>query len=141
MTPPGTTSSKTIDLTFELDASADKVWRALTTPALLARWLGPNDIEPVVGARFTVKPGPAANDNAEVACEVLTLEPGRLLRLSWREGAEAIDSVVTFALTDRADGGVRLRLTHEGFVTQGGLPAPLTFDPVGAGGWRMAWAA
>jgi uncharacterized protein YndB with AHSA1/START domain len=137
---------KDIDLSFDLEASADKVWRALTTPALLARWLGPNDIRAEVGGRFTVRAGPAqaANDNRDVQCQVLALEPGRLLRLGWREaapGGGAVDSVVTFALSPGEGGGVRLRLTHDGFVTQGGLPAPLTMDPPGAGGWRMQWAA
>ncbi|NBB15533.1 SRPBCC domain-containing protein [Caulobacter sp. SLTY] len=124
-----------IDLCFELEDSADKVWRALTTPALLARWLGPNDFVARVGARFTV--GGAANDNVD--CEVLALEAGRLLRLGWREGE--FDSVVTFALEPGLEGGVRLRLTHDGFVTHGGLPAPLVMDPIGTGGWRMSWAA
>jgi uncharacterized protein YndB with AHSA1/START domain len=133
-----------IDLAFDLAESADKVWRALTTPALLARWLGPNDFRGEVGARFTVGGAPkdenaVANDNAVAECEVLALEEGRLLRLGWREGE--VDSVVTFALEPGVEGGVRLRLTHDGFVTQGGLLAPLTMDPIGTGGWRMQWAA
>jgi uncharacterized protein YndB with AHSA1/START domain len=135
-----------IDLAFDLEEGADKVWRALTTPALLARWLGPNNFRGEVGAKFSIGGAPgAANDNATADCEVLAMEEGRLLRLGWREGE--VDSVVTFALEPGVDGGVRLRLTHDGFVTQGGLPAPLTMDPVGTGGWRMTlqgalkWAA
>ncbi|MDO9337345.1 MAG: SRPBCC domain-containing protein [Caulobacter sp.] len=129
-----------IDLVFEMEESADKVWRALTTPALLARWLGPNDFRAEPGARFSVGGAPGvANDNAVADCEVLAIEPGRRLRLAWREGGT--DSVVTFALEPGESGGVRLRLTHDGFVTRGGLPAPLTLDPVGTGGWRMQWAA
>jgi uncharacterized protein YndB with AHSA1/START domain len=141
---------KDIDLAFELEERPDKVWRALTTPALLARWLGPNDFEGRVGARFTVggapgAPGGAANDNATADCQVLAMEEGRLLRLGWREGE--VDSVVTFALEPGEAGGTRLRLTHDGFVTEGGLPAPLILDPTGVGGWRMPlqgalkWAA
>ena len=129
-----------IDLAFDLEESADKVWRALTTPALLARWLGPNDFRGEVGARFSIGGAPgAANDNTTADCEVLAMEEGRLLRLGWREGE--VDSVVTFALEPGVDGGVRLRLTHDGFVTQGGLPAPLTMDSAPVGGWRMQWAA
>ncbi|MDB5472511.1 MAG: ATPase [Caulobacter sp.] len=131
---------KDIDLAFELEESAGKVWRALTTPALLARWLGPNDFRAELGAKFSVGGAPGvANDNAVADCEVLAIEEGRLLRLGWREGE--VDSVVTFALEPGEGGGVRLRLTHDGFVTQGGLPAPLVMDPVGTGGWRMQWAA
>ncbi|WGM39767.1 SRPBCC domain-containing protein [Caulobacter sp. NIBR1757] len=129
-----------IDLVFDLEESADKVWRALTTPALLARWLGPNDFRAELGAKFSVGGAPGAvNDNATADCEVLAIEEGRLLRLSWREGD--VDSVVTFALEPGICGGVRLRLTHDGFVAHGGLPAPLVMDPVRTGGWRMQWAA
>ena len=131
---------KDIDLVFDLEDSAAKVWRALTTPELLARWLGPNDFRAEPGARFSVG---AANDNVD--CEVLAIEEGRLLRLGWRDGEG--DSVVTFALEPGKGGGVRLRLTHDGFVTHGGLPAPLVMDEPGTGGWRMSlqgvlkWAA
>jgi uncharacterized protein YndB with AHSA1/START domain len=125
---------KDIDLAFELEESAAKVWRALTTPALLARWLGPNDFRAELGAKFRVG---AANDNID--CEVLAIEESRLLRLGWRDGKA--DSVVTFTLEPGISGGVRLRLTHDGFVTHGGLPAPLVMDEPGTGGWRMQWAA
>jgi uncharacterized protein YndB with AHSA1/START domain len=123
-----------IDLRFELDEPADKVWRALTTPALLARWLGPNDIHAKVGARFTVQTGEGANDNGAADCEVLDLEPGRLLRFSWREaGPDGVcfDSVVTFVLTATGEGS-HLRLTHDGFAV---IAAPAPSE------WRMQWAA
>lgn len=131
--------SDTIDLQFDLDDPPEKVWRALTTPALLARWLGPNDIRPSVGARFTVRPseaGDSANDNQVADCQVLDLEPGRLLKLSWREAGPdglCFDSVVTFLLTP-AGQGARLRLTHDGFAVVAAVPAP-------SDGWRMQWAA
>ncbi|HYE47420.1 MAG TPA: SRPBCC domain-containing protein [Caulobacter sp.] len=133
-------SGRDIDLAFELEEPPEKVWRALTEPALLARWLGPNDFRAEPGAVFTVGGAPgAANDNATARCEVLTLEPGRRLRLSWKEGV--VESLITFTLEPGADGGSRLRLTHDGFVTEGGLPAVLTMQPAGAGDWRMQWAA
>jgi uncharacterized protein YndB with AHSA1/START domain len=31
-----------------------QVWRALTDPVLLARWLMPNDVQPVPGHHFTL---------------------------------------------------------------------------------------
>jgi uncharacterized protein YndB with AHSA1/START domain len=39
----------------------EKVWRALTQPALIAQWLMQNDFKPEVGHRFTfrAKPQPA----------------------------------------------------------------------------------
>ncbi|MBX3480292.1 MAG: SRPBCC domain-containing protein [Caulobacter sp.] len=138
-----------IALGFDLDASPGQVWRALTTPELLARWLGPNDIRAVPGARFTVRTGlkaggaATANDNHPVDCRVLDAEPGRRLRLAWREqgAGGVVDSIVTFAIEAAEGGGARLTLTHEGFVTRAGLPAPLVMDPPGRGGWRMSGAA
>lgn len=137
-------TARPIDLTFDLDAPPDKVWRALTTPALLARWLGRNNIRAELGARFGVESGSGANDNVRADCTVLALEPGRLLRLGWREAGsngDCIDSVVTFGLEANGAGGTRLTLTHDGFVTVGGLPANLIMETPAAGGWRMSWAA
>ena len=36
----------------------EQVWRALTDPDLLARWLMPNDFKPVVGHQFTFRTEP-----------------------------------------------------------------------------------
>ncbi len=116
--------SDPIDQEFDLDGPADKVWRALSEPALRERWLG-------------------ANDNG-VDCEVLEVQPDRLLRLGWREtspeGAR-IASTVTFVLGPNAEGGVRLRIIHDGFVTEAVQPARLTSEVSETGSWRMQWAA
>jgi uncharacterized protein YndB with AHSA1/START domain len=98
-----------------------KVWKALTEQALLTAWLMPNDIRPEIGARFTFKADADAGGGT-IECEVLAVEPPRLLRYSWR-GDDAdrdsrdhcLDSVVTFVLTETADGGTHLRLVHDGF--------------------------
>lgn len=102
----------------DLGHSPERVWRALTEPALLAAWLLPNDFRPEVGHRFTFAPDKRL-DGGPVACEVLDLEPERRLRLSWRStdadaGGHALDSVVTFDL-QRIAGGTRLRIAHTGF--------------------------
>jgi len=80
----------------DLAEAPEKVWKALTTPELLEKWL------------------PEAN-----GCEVLTSEPNRLLRYRWRAGEEdrdesggRLDSVVTFELTDTPSGGTHLRIDH-----------------------------
>lgn len=75
----------------------EKVWRALSEPGLLARWLMPNDFEPVVGHRFTfaAKPIPSVGFDGRIACEVLAVEEHRLLRISWHGGG----------LTPRSPGG------------------------------------
>jgi uncharacterized protein YndB with AHSA1/START domain len=108
---------KSIVVEYEMPQAPAKVWRALTEPALLAAWLMPNDIRPVVGHRFHFRAEPVAGWNGIVDCEVLAVEPQALLRYSWTGGAgEAkLDSVVTWTLAPAPDGGTRLRLEHTGF--------------------------
>ncbi|MEW2353359.1 SRPBCC domain-containing protein [Spirillospora sp. NPDC029432] len=91
-----------------------KVWRALTDPDLLARWLMPNDFKPVVGHRFTMttKPMPHLGFDGIIPCEVLELDRERLMRISWQGGT--LDTTVTWRLA--AEGrGTRLFIEHAGF--------------------------
>lgn len=110
-------SSITVD--YELPHSPRKVWRALTEPALLSKWLMQNDIKPVVGHQFTFRAQPMGDWDGLVHCEVLEVEPEKRLRYSWRGGDPAkrawrLDTTVTWTLTATAT-GTRLRLVHEGF--------------------------
>lgn len=89
-----------------------KVWRALTEPELLARWLMPNDIAPTVGHRFHfhADPVPAAGfEGGPVACEVLEVREQELLSVRWGPMW-----TVTWTLVPEGT-GTRLLLTHEGF--------------------------
>jgi uncharacterized protein YndB with AHSA1/START domain len=55
---------------------------------------------------------------APVACEVVEVEPHRMLSYCWRAGGEgpaALDTVVTWILDLTPDDGTRLRLAHDGF--------------------------
>jgi len=104
--------SEDVIVDCDLAEPPEKVWRALTVPDLLAAWLMPNDFEPKVGHDFTFRPerGP------DIACEVLDIEEGSLIRYSWREGDDdRIDSIVTVSLTPLQGGGTHLRLVHTGF--------------------------
>ncbi|WP_149259324.1 SRPBCC domain-containing protein [Actinomadura sp. K4S16] len=110
-----------------------KVWRALTEPELLARWLMPNDFKPVVGHRFTfaAKPIPAVGFDGTIECRVLDIEELRLLRISWRGGG--LDTTVTWRLV--AEGrGTRLFVEHAGFDLDDPVNA-YAFRGMG-GGWR-----
>ena len=108
-------------LSFECDLPdpPEKVWRALTEPELLAAWMMPNDIKAEAGGRFAF-----AGPGAPIECEVIEVEPGRLLRYSWRERPAdkdadqlpAFDSIVTFKLARTSSGGTHLRIVHDGFV-------------------------
>jgi uncharacterized protein YndB with AHSA1/START domain len=108
-----------------------RVWRALTDPDRLARWLMPNDFAPVVGHRFTFRTHPRPGFDGIVHCEVLTVEHERLLRWAWRGGT--LDTTVTWHLA--AEGrGTRLFLRHDGFDPDDPLQRQ-AFAIMG-GGWR-----
>ena len=85
-------------LVFEcaLDAPPEKVWRALTVPEYLERWLRPAEA---------------------IDLSVVTAEENRSLTYRWRESGQgaivgAEDTLVTFELTPTGDGGTWFRLTH-----------------------------
>jgi uncharacterized protein YndB with AHSA1/START domain len=101
--------------------SPERIWRALTRSELIAKWLMPNDFEPVVGYRFTFKTRPMGDWDGIVHCEVLQCEPPLLLRYSWKGGSR---------LT-RVEGGTHLKMVHDGFVFPGNR---LAFDAM-APGW------
>ncbi|GAA2715436.1 MULTISPECIES: SRPBCC family protein [Actinoplanes] len=106
------TEPVTIEVDQFLRHPPAKVWRALTDPERLSRWLMPTDFAPAVGHRFTFRTGPRPGFDGIVRCEVLALDPERLMRWAWRGGT--LDSTVTWTL--QAEGhGTRLLLRHEGF--------------------------
>ncbi|UGY15905.1 SRPBCC family protein [Bradyrhizobium septentrionale] len=108
-----------------LPYAADKIWRTLTTSDLLVKWLMPNDFVAVVGHRFNFRTRPIGGWDGVVHCEVLDYDPPRLLRYSWKGGADTnpeygskLDSVVTWTLTP-VEGGTQVRMVHDGFVFPG----------------------
>jgi uncharacterized protein YndB with AHSA1/START domain len=92
----------------------ERVWAALTDPALLAQWLMSNDFEPTVGHRFTfeTEPVPGQDFDGIIDCEVLSIDPPRALLISWRGGT--LDSTVSWQLEPEGT-GTRLFLIHDGF--------------------------
>ncbi len=79
-----------------------RVWRALTDPDLLARWLMPSDFRPAVGHAFTFRTDPWPGFDGVVRCEVPVIEPERRLSISWRGGP--LDTTVTWTLVPRGPG-------------------------------------
>ena len=110
-----TERSQTDSISFEFDLhhAPEKVWRALTDPALLAEWLLPViDLELEPGAAFTFKAQPQPGWDGIVNCRMLEIEAQQTLSYTWRVGD--IDTVVTFTLTPTAS-GTRLSLVQSGF--------------------------
>jgi uncharacterized protein YndB with AHSA1/START domain len=110
-TAPGQTES----LACELDVphAPEKVWRALTDPELLAKWLLPAlDFRLEPGAAFRFKADPQPGWDGIVNCRFLEIEPLRKLSWSWVVGD--IDTVVTATLTP-GESGTRLSIVQSGF--------------------------
>jgi uncharacterized protein YndB with AHSA1/START domain len=103
----------TLSLDFDLPHPPEKVWRALTDPALLAEWLLPViglRVEP--GAAFTFRTEPHPPWDGTVSCRFLEIEPHRKLSYTWT--VPFLDTVVTFTLTPTAS-GTRLSIVQSGF--------------------------
>ncbi|BAM93084.1 conserved hypothetical protein [Bradyrhizobium oligotrophicum S58] len=84
-------------LDYELDAPPEKVWRAISSPALRDTWLPSGDL---------ADPAP------------LSSTPGEEVRYRMRDDEPPyLESIVTFQLSPNADGGTRLKIIH-------GPPAP-----------------
>jgi uncharacterized protein YndB with AHSA1/START domain len=112
--------TRSVALEYDLPQAPAKVWRALTEPALLAKWLMTTDMQPIVGNAFSFKaPTPTVavakvgSWDGVVHCEVMEIEQHKRLRYSWRGGG--LDTVVTWTLAATPKGGTLLRLEQSGF--------------------------
>ena len=94
---------------------AEKVWRALTDGAALARWLMDNDLDLGKGRKFRMWYRDDQGQTHAILCEVLILEPPRRMVWSWVAESRQADDVtmVAFALEPVAD-GTRLTVRHTG---------------------------
>ena len=110
-----TAPNQTDAISFEAELAHPpaKVWRAITNPELVAKWLlpvvGPS-LE--LGARFQLKAQPQPGWAGVVDCRVLELETERRLRYAWVVGD--IDTVVTLTLAPTAS-GTKLTVVQSGF--------------------------
>lgn len=105
-------------LVFEcaLDAPPEKVWRALSIPEYLERWLKPAD---------------------DVDLSIVTSEENKSLTYRWRDAGQGAilgiaDSLVTFELTPTGDGCTWFKLTHAP------MAVPAAANSNGAGPMMMA---
>lgn len=111
--------TESISFEFDLDHSPEKVWRALTDPGLLTKWLLPVvDLELEPEAAFTFKTQPQPGWDGTVNCRFREIEPQRKVSYTWVVGDPEseffLDTVVTFTLTPTAS-GTRLSLVQSGF--------------------------
>ena len=101
------TETRSVVIERELPFAAEKIWRALTQPHLIAEWLMNNDFQPIVDRSFKL-----TADWGSVDCRVLAIEPNRSLSYTW--DAMGLESVVTWTLTPTG-AGTQLRMEQAGF--------------------------
>jgi uncharacterized protein YndB with AHSA1/START domain len=111
---------------------AERVWRALTDPELIARWLMPNDFKLEAGHRFAIDSDPVRQCGLGGTghCEVLAFDEGEMLRIAWtaaQESMSGLDSAVTFTLQPEG-AGTRLLIEHDGLH-----PCPYVVRGIGCG--------
>jgi uncharacterized protein YndB with AHSA1/START domain len=110
-----TAPSQTESISFEFDLHhvPEKVWRALTDPALLKEWLLPViglKLEP--GAAFTFKTQAYPGWDGIVNCRMLEIEAHKKISYAWT--VPFLDTVVSFTLTPTA-AGTRRSLVQSGY--------------------------
>ncbi len=107
--------TQSISLELDLHHSPEKVWRALTDPALLAEWLLPvlgDDLQLEPGAKFIFQTQPYPGWDGTVNCRILDIEEHRKLSYAWT--VPFLDTVVTFTLAPTTS-GTRLSIVQSGF--------------------------
>lgn len=119
---------KTLVLTFELPHAPRKIWRALTEPELLARWLMKTDLHPAIGRVFQFRREPTPGWDGVVDCEILAVEECRFISYAWR--SLGIDTVVSWTL-EPTPAGTLLTLEQSGFKAS---------ERQAFGGARMGWS-
>jgi uncharacterized protein YndB with AHSA1/START domain len=105
----------TDSLSLELDLAhpPEKVWRALTDPALLTEWLLPVvELRLERGAEFTFKTQAFPGWDGIVNCRLLEIDAPTKLSYTW--GVPFLETVVTFTLAPTA-AGTRLSIVQSGF--------------------------
>jgi uncharacterized protein YndB with AHSA1/START domain len=107
--------SETLAFEIDLPHRAEKIWRALTEPALLAEWLLPaSDLALVPDTPFSLQAPAFPGWDGKVHCRFLEIDAPRKLSYRWVVGEMELDTVVTFTLTP-SSAGTRLLITQSGF--------------------------
>src|SRR5712692_8640273 len=98
---------RNIEQAYNIKASPEDVWRALTDAKEIQEWSGATAyFVPQVGARYTLW-------NGGIGGTILKAEPYKILCQTWKpEDWTRTDSVVTFTLAPTKD-GTRVVLLHE----------------------------
>lgn len=119
-------SRSDIHIVNEYRHPLEKVWRALTDPALIPLWtqegLGgrPEGFSAAVGTKFRFVAKPQPFWRGFVECEVTEVRAPTLLRYSWVGDEGDSPTRVTYQL-EPIEGGTRFTFDHTGFSGIGGF--------------------
>jgi len=110
-----------IEKKITINASAEKVWAALTEPDKLGDWmLMATTFEPFVGKEFTFKAESSEKWDGLIHCRVKEVEINRKLVYTWNPGIDA-ETLVTILVSEK-EGQTHLTLIHTGWEN---LPAEM----------------
>ena len=126
----GASDPLVLELTCTLDASPERIFRALTDPAELVKWWGPSgfttpeiEIDPRVGGSYRLGMQPPDGELFHLAGEFL--EVGRPTRLAysfrWEEPDPDDQETAVKLFLDAVAGQTRLSLWHGVFATEARL--------------------
>jgi uncharacterized protein YndB with AHSA1/START domain len=102
-------------LSTTLDASPAAIWAALTEEAQIHRWWGDHvALDPRPGGRFRERWSDGGGGVVVTTGEVVRVEPGELLELTWADEGWDVTTRVRFTL-EPLDEGTRLVLEHQGW--------------------------
>ena len=100
-----------------LDATSDRVWRAITDKDQMKDWYFTlSDFKPEVGFEFSFKGKGSKGEEYTHECRVTKVEPGKMLQYTWTYKGYPGESLVTFELNPEGN-KTKLKLTHEGLHT------------------------
>ena len=113
-----------LSIVRKLDAAPGKVWRALTEPEMLKKWMTPDaatkvataEIDLRVGGRYRIVMRPPEGEEHDVRGVYREIVPNKKLVYTWAwKSTPERESVVTIELR-AAGNGTELTLRHEQFV-------------------------
>ena len=100
----------------EIDASRDRVWRALTEEEQIAEWWGGYvSLDARPGGRLTERWTDASGREMVTSGEVVRLIAPRTLELSWADDDWDEPTLVLFQLEEEVADVTRLTLEHSGW--------------------------
>lgn len=91
----------------QLRHPVENVWAALTSPAQLAQWFAPGEIELTLGGRVHLA---FTDGDSVIDGQVTAITPPRLLEFTWTDEGDDLGFVRWELVAD--GGGTRLVLTH-----------------------------